>query len=302
MASPDPFESGKTLIIQKMSTVGAKSFLDANPGEGKSTSVYLNESMEFSKHPGCHWKCIQVDDGTYRLLTYPWSEDSNKCYLDSSASATRDASVYLEDKSAGGGSKWIPTKLPDRGYTLRSLTPSGSKQFMKANPLGRKEENVYLTEHSDSSYQSIDTHWIVGVDYHSQSDVERIVHKVYPHLTINFFEVNIKPFYASLDLWKLHAIWSNASVSTYHYKWYKFSSDDFAASLRAEVSKYSYNQSLPDDKGSICGTMWGRKSSDRAHVQAFNFIINSYEDLILFDPMTGGQIGHDEYVPYFCVL
>ena len=80
----------------------SKHYLNSSPRASKSTFVYLNDSIDFTKNPGCHWKYVKqgLGNGTYCMLSYPWTETS-KCYLDSTTLASKDESVYLADSSAG---------------------------------------------------------------------------------------------------------------------------------------------------------------------------------------------------------
>ena len=174
-----PFDTGKDLVFKSMSTVGSKLYLNSSPGAGKTTSVYLSDSLDYTKNPGCHWKCTFLSPDLYLLQCKTSHAHEKKNYLDSSGAAARDESVYLMDASAGSGSHWTPTKLPDDGYSLKSYTTSGSNRFVYANPTGSKEDSVYLVENSGP----IETHWMVRVDYYNEADVNRIIHGVYPSLT-----------------------------------------------------------------------------------------------------------------------
>ena len=82
----------------------------------------------------------------------------------------------------------------------------------------------------------------------------------------------------------------------------KFDNNDFAVRFKAEVGKYSYNIRYPDfDMVSLCGIMWGITAA-RVSV-AFNFTIDPFRNLILFDPVHGEQIPHDRYTSLeFCML
>ena len=94
----------------------------------------------------------------------------------------------------------------------------------------------------------------------------------------------------------------NSKVDDYKYKPSKFDYDDYAICMKMEVSKYSCNQKLPKDKGSLCGIIWGKEVKELKQAYAFNFIIDPFENLILFDPFLGRQIGYDEYIPSFCMV
>ena len=288
-----PFDSGKTIVFKSMSTAGSKRYIDSNPDASKSGSVYLIESMDFGRHPGAHWTPSRQADGSYRLQTVSTHGGSNKRYLDSSSAATTNESVYLKDDSAGGGSKWTPTRLADGSYSMESQTTSGPKRFMSGNPTASTAASVTQVENSNS----VGAHWMVGVDYYTGAEVERIIHAVYPGVAINFYQAD--PKYGSLDYDLLRGIWNDSGLGNYRWTEHKFDCDDFAVCLKAEASKHSYNQSLPDDKGSLCGIMWGRNARG-AH--AFNFTIDPFENLILFEPQDGRDIAHNEYTPYFCMV
>ena len=287
--SPDPFDSKKTLVFRSMSTVASKHYLNSSAGAQKNISVYLGTSIDYTKNPGCHWKPKKQDDGSYRLQSQSTSGENT--YLDSSAGAAKSESVYLANQSAGKGSYWIPTRLPDDCYSLKSKNRSDTKHFLDSNASASKENSVYLVENTES----IGTHWKVGVDYYIDTEVEDIIHEVYPQAVVSIYE---EESYGTLDYDLLHGIWKDSKVGDYKWSHHKFGFDDFAVCLKAAVSKYSYK--LPTDKGCLCGIMWGRNKLGNIH--AFNFTIDPFRNLILFDPEFGQQIGHDEYVPYFCML
>ena len=73
---------------------------------------------------------------------------------------------------------------------------------------------------------------------------------------------------------------------------------DFAVFLKAEVYKYSSNSDSPwpDDKGSLCGIMWG---SIGGKTLALNFTIDPLQKFILFDPQNGQQIANDKFTPIY---
>ena len=286
-----PFDSGKTLVFMTKSTAGSNPYLNSSPSESKDKSVYMSSSIDFGDHPGCHWECIKLDDGSYRLKTVSDSTDNR--YLDSSGAAPSTETVYLKDDSAGGGSHWIPTPLSDGSYSLQSQTTCGTKRFMSCNPEANKQDMVYLVENSDP----IAAHWMVGVDYYTGPEIERIFNRTFPCVPIKFYQSDYH--YGSLDYNLLHGIWNDSMLANYQWTAEKFDCDDFAVCMKAEVSKYSYNQSRPTDKGSLCGIIWGR--NDRG-AHAFNFTIDPFGNLILLEPQNGMQIAHNEYDPYYCMV
>ena len=118
-------------------------YLDSSPSAGKSTSVYLSNYKDFETHPGCYWEVIALTENKITLKTV--AKGSDRQYLDSSGAASLADSVYLTSQTKGGGSHWLPTRLPDyKGYTLKCDTPSGTKRYLCADPHGGKEKSVFL--------------------------------------------------------------------------------------------------------------------------------------------------------------
>ena len=294
MSSDSPFDSGKTVVFKTMSTAGSKHYLNCSPGASKSISVYMDNSIELSAHPGCHWRCTKHSDDTYQLQTV---STGPRRLLDSSSSASSDESAYLKDSSAGGGSHWVPSLESDGSYILSSQTPSGPKCHLMCNPTASKEDSVFMSMYVDP----IETHWIVGVDYYCESEVHDIIHSVYPGATITSY-FKALGHYASLDFDLLSKIWRDSKLGDIVRKALKFDNNDFAVRFKAEVGKYSYNIRYPDfDMASLCGIMWGITAA-RVSV-AFNFTIDPFRNLILFDPVHGEQIPHDRYTSLeFCIL
>ena len=301
MATPkSPFDSGKTLVFKsKRSNL----YLNSSPGESsRSKSVFLEDSMDINKHPGCHWKAIRQKDGTYSG-TYRFetiSDSKDRRYLDSKPSARDDETVYLKDKSAGGGSYWTPVPLSGILYSLESHAPDGKKRILSSSKQSKKEKTVYLSDNNDD----VGTHWMVGVDYYTAEEVKDIINSVYGEncdVTINYYLEDAK--YRSLDYDDLHDIWKDSKLGD-DYKWtnHKFDSNDFAVCMKAEVSKYSYKQKLPDDKGSLCGIMWARDAKGASH--GFNFTIDPFGNLIHFEPQSGKRFSQSDYdyTPYFCMI
>ena len=289
-----PFDSGKTLVFKSMSTAGPKHYIDSSPDASQARSVYLSASIRFNVYPGTHWECSKQRDGSYRLKTVSAQGSSDKRILDSSSANPQNVSTYLNTDSAGGGSFWTPTLLADGSYSLQSQTPSGPKRFMCANPTASQEESVYLVENSDS----IEAHWMVGVDYYTSAEVERIINEVYPSATINFYQSDAR--HGSLYYGLLNDIWKSSELDKYQRKGEKFDCDDFAVCMKAEVSKYSYNETFPDNRDCLCGIMWGKNSAGEHH--AYNFTIDPFGELILLEPQNGLQIAPDKYTPYFCMV
>ena len=138
---------------------------------------------------------------------------------------------------------------------------------------------------------------MVGVDHFTGQEVENVIHGIYPGVAITYYKSD--PHFGTLDYNLLRGIWDRSGLGSYQWKEHKFDCDDFAVIMKGEVAKYSYNQSKPDDKGSLCGIMWGRNA--RGH-HAYNFTIDPFGELILFEPQNGQTIAQNEYTPYFCLV
>ena len=284
-----PFDSKKTLVFKTKSAAGSNHYLNSSPSESKDKSVFMSSSIDFGRHPGCYWECKKLDDGSYRLKTV--SDSTENRYLDSSGAAPFTETIYLKDDSAGGGSHWIPTPFPDGSYSLQSKTTSGTKRFMSCNPKANKQDMVYLVENCDP----LAAHWMVGVDYYTVKEIKQICNHAFPNLSIMFHQS--EKHYGSLDYNLLYSIWNDSKLANYEEKKEKFDDDDFAVCMKAEVSKYSYNQSKPTDKGSLCGIIW-----EATHTRTLNFTIDPFGNLILFDPQAGEQIAQNKYKPNFCLF
>lgn len=283
-----PFDSGKALMFKSKSTAGSKRYLNGDPSQPSATTVFLKDFLE--SDDACYWECNKQTDGTYRLKI---QSTEDKCYLDSSAVNPTDQSVYLSNVNAGGGSYWTPTQLSDGAYSMKSHTTSGPKCFMSADPSAALEASVYLVDECSSAA----TQWQVGMALFTSTEVENIICKKYPDLSIKFYQAD--PTYGSLEYCLLLDIWKEAGLSPYQFSKDKFDSDDYAICLKAEVAKYSYNKSSLS-KGLLCGIMWGKNNQGAQH--AFNFTIDPFGQLILFEPQNGQQISHNEYTPYFCMV
>lgn len=298
MSSNDPFQDGKSLVFKTLSTSGTKHYLNSSPAAPKATSVYMSDSIGFARFPGCHWICKTGHADTYRFVS--WSKSAKERYLDSSAATSRDESVYIGSSESGQGSYWLPSLQPNGTYILTSQTPSGPKNILTSDPPASKEDSVYLSEPKDPHVSLINKQWMVGVDYYPTKDVENIIHGVYPGATISSYLKDLGA-YGSMDINTLSSIWKNSKLGEYQETTMKFDKDAFAACLKAEVAKYAYKQSFPEDWCCLCGIMWGIDS--QGVVAAFNFIIDPFRNLILFDPVKGEQIDHAKYPSLdFCVL
>ena len=282
------FKTGDGVVLQSAMTTPSDSFyLEASSSAEKSVSVYLSNSEVF---PGCYWSVFTSSSGTIRFRTV--STGSDRRYLDSSGAAHKDNSVYLADNSAGGGSQWLPTLLPDGCYTFKSNTPSGSNRYMYGDPTSSKEDQVYLVETGDSP----NAHWRILLTHYTGESVQSIISAAYPSVPISSYETNSK--YGSLDYDRLLSIWKDTQLGDNQIT---PNAGDFAVCLKAEVHKQSYNSDspLPDDKGSLCGIMWG---SIGGKTRALNFIIDPFQNILLFDPQNGQKITNNEFTPTFCMV
>jgi len=289
----NPFESGKTLVFQSANTSTSNRFMDSDPNEDdRKKQVWLRSSSDYSNHPGTHWAVEKVSSGIYRFISETTS--SNRRYLDSNPTVEHYESVYLKDSSAGPGSRWDPKLQANGSYTLQCQNTSNERRYLNGNPShpsNDRSKAIYLLEDNTKDR----SHWNVGVDYFSGREVEKIVQDVYPHTIIIYYDSDL--VYGTLFYEQLKDIWDKSGLANYAWKQHKYDDDDFAFSYKAEVSRYSYNQTRPTDKGSLCGVMWG-KSSTGDH--AYNFSINPYGELLLIEPQFGTLIPHDKYVPYYC--
>ena len=61
--------------------------------------------------------------------------------------------------------------------------------------------------------------------------------------------------YGTLDYHLLKTIWDSSTLGDYDYKLHvhKFDCDDFAVCMKDTVSKYSHDQTKPDNRRSLCG-------------------------------------------------
>ena len=287
-------DSRRTFVFKSMSTAGPKRYLNSSPDDSLNRSVYLSESMDFTTHPGTHWETIIQAPGVYRLKTMSARGGSDKRILDSSSAAPKNESVFLNTDSAGDGSLWAPTKLADGIYQLESRTPSGQKRYLSADVTASQEASVFLEQNSDA----IELQWMIGMDYYVNAEIEHIITAIYPGLQIAFY--NMDREYGTLDYDILLGIWNDSGLGNYQIAREKFDGDDYAICMKAAVAKYSYNQTLPADKGSLCGIIWGRNASGEG--DAINFTIDPFKSLILFDPRTSQQLGHNDYTPFFCLM
>ena len=293
----NPFEKGRSIVFHSKSTAGTKRYLNSSPkiaDDDRSMSVYMSENADFENDPGCYWQIIPLDDNKVRLKTL--STSANERILDSSGAADRNISVYLADNFAKAGSHWTPTQHSDGGYSIKSDTPSGTKKVLKANPSAARADSVYLVE----SDHLVETHFNIGISYHTGGEVQDIINATYPGVAIAiYFEEGTN--YGSLDYNGLKKLWDDSKLADYRLKEDKFNDPDFAVCFKADVAKHSYDANLPDDKGILCGVIWVKvKVNNKTH--ALNFTVDIFGNLILFDPQNGHHVATSSCTPTFCVL
>ena len=300
MSSHDPFQNGRSLVFKTISDAGTKRYLNSSAAASKATSVYMDDGIDFAQHRGCHWIC-KKDDGDTAYRFQSWSTSASEYYLDASAAASKDESVYIASH-AGAGSYWVPSLQSSSSYIFTSQTPSGNKNILTCNPRASKEDSVYLSDPNDPHVHPIQKLWIVGVDYYYKKDVEDIIHGVYPEATISSYRyLGDVVGYGSMDFDTLSGIWKASKLGEYQETLMKFDKDAFAVCLKAEVAKYAYKQSFPGFWCLLCGIMWGIDS--QGVVAAFNFTIDPFRNLIFFNPLNGEQIDHTKYLSLdFCML
>ena len=271
-----PFEVAESISFRTLSTTGPKRYLNSSPGAAVhdlSISVYLTDVLDFKRTPGCFWKSIwESNEAHFKTM----STSSDKRYLDSSAAAPTETSVYLADTSGGRGSYWNISLVAEATFAIKSDSPSGSKLYLIGDPTASKKESVYLEE----TPVSIGTHWHVIVSSYAGEKIERIIRAVYPSVPINSYEANA--IYGSMDYDRLHTIWSDG---------------DYAVQLKEKVSQVPNHYNLPDVRGYLCGIMSGTIANEASTI---NFTIDQSVNLILFDPQNGQQIAHDTFTPTSC--
>ena len=281
-----PFVTGYGIVLKTAeSTPDSSKYLDADVNAEKPASVYLSDD----KHAGSYWEIIVLTSQRIRFRTA--LSGYIKHFLDSSGAASRDFSVYLGDEAAGGGSHWLPTKFSDGNYSFKSDTTSGHNRYLCADQSASKQESVYL-----ATSESPDTRWSILLTHYIGESVQSIISAVYPGVPISSYEINAK--YGSLEYDQLYGIWKETQLGDNQIT---PNTSDFAVCFKAEVYKYSSNSDSPwpDDKGSICGIMWG---SIGGKAYAVNFTIDPFQKLILFDPQNGQQIVNDKFTPTFCMV
>ena len=285
-----PFKTGNGIVLESAFYTFNSWYMDSSLTAAKNTSVYLSNSMDFETHPGCYWAVTALPNTRIQLKSV--TTGSNRRYLDSSGAAEPEYSVYLTENTAGRGSDWFPTSLSYNQYTFKSDTPSGTKRYMDCDPYASKEKSVYLSD----TTEYLTTTWNLLLTHYAGESVQSIISAVYPGVPISSYETNAT--YGSLEYDRLHGIWKDTQLGDNQIT---PNASDFAVCVKAEVYKHSYNSDSPwpNDKGSLCGIMWG---SIGGKICALNFTIDKFQKLILFDPQNGQQIANDKFTPTFCMV
>ena len=294
MASP--FDSGKTLVFKAFGAKpGDRCYLDAwalarnrttveKVVWPRETTVYLSKSLDFATNMGCHWEVKKVADDAYTLKTMSAGNDK-PCYLADLGSGNPGLSNNPGDVNC----HWRFSQLTNGSYTLQS-----TNYYLDSRP----EDGTVFFENFAVAH-TIGS-WEVGVDFYTGQEVKNIINQTYPSLNVQYYA---DLHYMALDMEDLHGIWNESKLdqskwNSYRWKHEKFDCDDFAVCLKAQVAKYSYNQSVGKG-GSLCGIVWGENNSS-AH--AFNFTVDRFGKLILFEPQTGCTIDTNDWNPYFCMV
>ena len=276
-----PFKTGLGIVLQ---VYESNQYLDADVlTKVKSKSIFISET----KSIGSYWDVIVLSNHRIRLRAV--SPRTNERFLDSSGGAPRNTQVYLWDQTSGGGSHWLPYRFPGGDYSFKCDTPSGKGRYLCADPTASKENSVYLAE-------TADTHWSILLTHYTGDSVQSIISAVYPSVPISSCEPSAT--YGSLEYDRLHSIWKDTQLGDNQIT---PRASDFAVCLKAEVYKHSYDSDSPrpNDKGSLCGIMWG---SIGGKMCALNFSIDPFQNLILFDSQNGQKIATDKFTPNFCMV
>ena len=279
-----PFKTGLGIVLQ---VYEFKQYLDADVlTKVKSQSVFLSDT----KSIGSQWDVIVLPNHRIRLRAV--SPRTNERFLNSSGGAPRNSQVYLGYQASGDGSHWLPYRFPGGDYSFKCDTPSGKGRYLCADPTASKENSVYLAETSESD----NAHWSILLTHYTGDSVQSIISAVYPSVPISSCEPNAT--HESLEYDCLHSIWKDIQLDDNQIT---PCASDFAVCLKAEVYKHSYDSDSPwpNDKGSLCGIMWG---SIGGKMCALNFTIDPFQNLILFDSQNGQKIATEKFTPNFCMV
>ena len=279
-----PFKTGHGIVLQ---VYESNHYLDSDVNtEVKRQSVFINDT----KGTGSYWDVIVLSNHRIRLRAVV--SRVKKRFLDSSGGAPRNYQVYLGHQEAGDGSHWLPYRFPGSDYSFKCDTPSGKGRYLCADPTASKENSIYLAETNVTA----DTHWNILLTHYTGDSVQIIISAVYPSVPISSCEPNAT--HGSLEYDRLHSIWKDIQLDDNQIT---PRANDFAVCLKAEVYKHSYDSDSPwpNDKGSLCGIMWG---SIGGKMCALNFTIDPFQNIILFDSQNGQKIATDKFTPTFCMV
>ena len=280
-----PFKRGNGIVLQTFEYILTGLYLDSNPSNENSQSVYLSAI----KGQGCYWDVVVLPNHRIRLRRV--ASTNKEIFLNSNGAFPTSNSVYLSDQTAGNGSHWSPTRRSGGDYWFKSNTSSGKNRYLCGNRDHRKDNSVYLVETNTPE----NTRWNILLTHYAGESVQSIISAVYPSVPISSCEQN--GTYGSLEYDRLHSIWKDMQSSNDQTTPI---ANDFAVCLKAEVYKHSYDSDSPwpNDKGSLCGIMWG---SIGGKMCALNFTIDPFQNLILFDSQNGQKIATDKFTPTFCM-
>ena len=285
-----PFDSGKTLVFKafsQFSNSGDKRYLGAWALRHNGPTVYLSKSLDLTSNMGCHWEAKKVDDNVCTLKTMSAGNDK-PCYLADLGGRNPNLSNNPDDTAC----HWRVDQDSNGTYRIQC---ESTRNYLDSRP-----EDGTVTLPGMAEAVAIGS-WEVGVDYYTGREIKKIMNETYPNLNVQYYA---DLHYMALDLEGLQNIWKNEStldqscLGSYRWKHERFDCDDFAVCLKAQVAKYSYNQSFGKG-GSLCGIVWGRNDYS-AH--AFNFTVDQFGKLILFEPQTGYTIDTNAWNPYFCMV
>lgn len=290
-----PFDSGKTLIFKTMALGGVR-YLNSSPA---TSEVNLANSTSYISNMGTHYEVTKMSDGSYTLKTL--STSGPKRYVDSLPGApSRDQMVFLSQAVDGKhGTHWKPELQVDGLYTLRSMSIAASAdRYLDSWPRSPTPANVYLS--SVGHFFSVGSHWNVGVDSYTTAEVVKIVDAYHSGLKKVVYKSD--SFYHPMEYSTLKEIWDSSGLSGFRYKKDKFDSDDFAVCFKAAVAQWCYKESAqaPKAMSCLCGILWATKPGDVEH--QFNFSVDPFGAVVLFDPQNGQKIPEQNWKPTFCMI
>ena len=291
-----PFDLGKTLIFKSMGH-GGPLYLSSSPATGEVNLAY---STDYTSNMGTHYEANKLSDGTYSLKTLCTS--GSKRYVDSLSAAPSHAQMVFLSEDIDGkiGTHWRPEKQGDGTYALVSMSKATSDdhdRYLDSWPASHTPVNVYLSVSADPGV-NIGTHWKVGVDSYTGAEIQNILNTTYPNSRLSLTRADA--LFHPMDYATLKKIWDGSGLSGLKWKSEMFDCDDFAICFKAAVAKWYYNETEPAQKpmASLCGIIWASRPRV-AH--AYNFTVDPFGQLILFEPQNGATIPTYDWNPYFCM-